>query len=262
VAVVVVVVAVGDDGAGVCATAVAGVDGPAFTSVYQGVIRFQYVCGTGGGAGGVSRRGRHGGGAGDGDHDSLINVLCVLVLSAHAGGSISVNWGVAGLDHQSADPGLSGRDRLESERDRLAVGLGGDAGYSGAGGVAVGSAGGRARACDWTALNRPGLLVAVSALKLLASCRRWRQRYVGWCNPVGWKRRCLMTFAALPGASTAYILARQLGGDAPLIAAIRHGGNRAGAGDAAGGAGVGGLVEIRGGAEGSWPRRCNYPDIS
>ena len=30
----------------------------------------------------------------------------------------------------------------------------------------------------------------------------------------------LVTFAALPGASTAYILARQLGGDAPLIAAI------------------------------------------
>ncbi len=29
-----------------------------------------------------------------------------------------------------------------------------------------------------------------------------------------------MTFAALPGASTAYILARQLGGDAALMAAI------------------------------------------
>ncbi len=30
----------------------------------------------------------------------------------------------------------------------------------------------------------------------------------------------LVTFAALPSASTAYILARQLGGDAPLIAMI------------------------------------------
>ena len=30
----------------------------------------------------------------------------------------------------------------------------------------------------------------------------------------------LITFAALPGASTAYILARQLGGDATLMAAI------------------------------------------
>ncbi|MCU0808046.1 MAG: AEC family transporter, partial [Candidatus Contendobacter sp.] len=30
----------------------------------------------------------------------------------------------------------------------------------------------------------------------------------------------LVTFAALPGAPTAYILARQMGGDAPLIAAI------------------------------------------
>jgi hypothetical protein len=30
----------------------------------------------------------------------------------------------------------------------------------------------------------------------------------------------LITFAALPGASSAYILARQMGGDASLIAAI------------------------------------------
>ena len=30
----------------------------------------------------------------------------------------------------------------------------------------------------------------------------------------------LVTFTALPGASASYILARQMGGDAPLIAAI------------------------------------------
>ena len=39
-------------------------------------------------------------------------------------------------------------------------------------------------------------------------------------NPGRLETAVLITFAALPGASTAYILARQLGGDATLMAAI------------------------------------------
>ncbi len=69
------------------------------------------------------------------------------------------------------------------------------------------------------ALNRPGLLVAVSALKLLALPAL--AAMLCWLvQPGRLETAVLMTFAALPGSSTAYILARQLGGDAPLMAAI------------------------------------------
>ena len=68
-------------------------------------------------------------------------------------------------------------------------------------------------------LNRPGLLAATSSLKLLvlptlAGMLCWL------VNPGRLETAILVTFAALPGASTAYILARQLGGDAALMAAI------------------------------------------
>ncbi len=68
-------------------------------------------------------------------------------------------------------------------------------------------------------LRRPGLLAAVSGLKLLAL----PALAAGLCSvmqPGRLETAVLVTFAALPGASTAYILARQLGGDAPLIAAM------------------------------------------
>ena len=68
-------------------------------------------------------------------------------------------------------------------------------------------------------LTRPGLLVATSSLKLLvlpalAGTLCWL------VNPGRLETAVLVTFTALPGASTAYILARQLGGDAALMAAI------------------------------------------
>ena len=68
-------------------------------------------------------------------------------------------------------------------------------------------------------LNRPGLLAATSSLKLLALPAL--AGTLCWLfNPGRLETAVLVTFTALPGASTAYILARQLGGDAALMAAI------------------------------------------
>jgi hypothetical protein len=68
-------------------------------------------------------------------------------------------------------------------------------------------------------LARPGLLVTASSLKLLA-LPALAALLCAMVQPGRIETAVLITFAALPGASSAYILARQMGGDASLIAAI------------------------------------------
>ena len=195
-----------------------GVDGPAFSSVYQGAIRFNTYVGL---AVALAVFGAEGGTVAAlvmALMIPLINVLCVLVLSAHAGGSVSVAGVLRGLITNplilaclvGVGLNLSGiglpwgsaavLDILA--RAALPLGL-----------LAVGAG------LRLAALNRPGLLVAVSVLKLLvlpalAAVLCWL------VQPGRMETAVLLTFAALPGASTAYILARQLGGDAPLMAAL------------------------------------------
>ena len=59
----------------------------------------------------------------------------------------------------------------------------------------------------------------ISALKLLV-LPALAAALCGLLQPGRLETAVLVTFAALPGAPTAYILARQLNGDASLIAAI------------------------------------------
>ena len=195
-----------------------GVDGPAFSSVYQGAIRFNTYVGLAVALAVFHTEGGTVAALVMALMIPLINVLCVLVLSAHAGGSISVTGVLRGLITNplilaclvGIGLNLSGiglpwgsaamLDILA--RAALPLGL-----------LAVGAG------LRLAALNRPGLLVAVSALKLLvlpalAATLCWL------VQPGQLETAVLMTFAALPGSSTAYILARQLGGDAPLMAAI------------------------------------------
>ncbi|QQS55659.1 MAG: AEC family transporter [Candidatus Competibacteraceae bacterium] len=195
-----------------------GVDGPAFSSVYQGAIRFNTYVGLA-----VALAVFH---AEGGTVAALvmalmipmINVLCVLVLSAHAGRAASAASVLRGLITNPLILGclvgiglnLSGiglpwgsaavLDILA--RAALPLGL-----------LAVGAG------LRLAALNRPGLLVATGVLKLLA-LPALAATLCWLAQPGRLETAVLLTFAALPGSSTAYILARQLGGDAPLMAAI------------------------------------------
>ena len=194
------------------------VDGPAFTSVYQGVIRFNTYVGLA-----VVLAVFHA----DGGTVAalvmaimipLINVLCVLVLTVHAGGSATMAGVVRGLltnplilgcltgiGLNLSGIGLPWGSAAVLEilaRAALPLGL-----------LAVGAG------LRLEGLARPGLLAAASALKLVAL----PALAAGLCwvmQPGRLETAVLVTFAALPGAPTAYILARQMGGDVPLIAAI------------------------------------------
>jgi predicted permease len=194
------------------------VDGPAFTSVYQGVIRFNTYVGLAVALAVFHAEGGTVAALVMAIMIPLINVLCVLVLNAHAGGSVTVA-GVArglitnplilacltGIGLNLSGIGLPWGSAAVLEilaRAALPLGL-----------LAVGAG------LRLEGLRRPGLLAAASGLKLLAL----PALTAGLCwaaQPGRLETAVLVTFAALPGASTAYILARQLGGDAPLIAAI------------------------------------------
>ena len=194
------------------------VDGPAFSSVYQGVIRFNTYVGLAVALAVFHAEGGTVAALVMAIMIPLINVLCVLVLTVHAGGSATVA-GVArglitnplilacltGIGLNLSGIGLPWGSAAVLDilaRAALPLGL-----------LAVG-AGLRVEG-----LARPGLLAAASALKLLA-LPALAAALCWLVAPGRLETAVLVTFAALPGASTAYILARQLGGDAPLIAAI------------------------------------------
>ena len=194
------------------------VEGPAFTSVYQGVIRFNTYVGLAVVLAVFHAEGGTVAALVMAIMIPLINVLCVLVLTAHAGGQATVGGLFQGLitnplivaclvgivlNGTGIGLPLGSAAVLDIlARAALPLGL-----------LAVGAG------LRLDALTRPGLLVGTSGLKLLIMpalagllCRL--------VNTGRLETAVLVTFAALPSASAAYILARQMGGDGPLIAAI------------------------------------------
>ncbi len=194
------------------------VEGPAFTSVYQGMIRFNTYIGLAVALAVFHTEGGTVAALVMAIMIPLINMLCVLVLTLHARGAATV-IGVArglitnplilaclmGIGLSLSGIGLPWGSAAVLEilaRAALPLGL-----------LAVGAG------LRLEGLWRPGLLATASALKLLVL----PALAAGLCmlaQPGRLETAVLVTFAALPGASTAYVLARQLGGDAPLIAAI------------------------------------------
>ncbi|MFC6670874.1 AEC family transporter [Marinobacterium aestuariivivens] len=193
--------------------------GPSFTSLYQGGMRFNTYVGLATVAAVHGDRGLAISAVIIAFMIPLLNVLCVLVLSFHAGGTVG--------------PGSLLRNLLRNPLI-LACLLGMLLNYSGFGmplplrpvaellgqmalplGLLAVGAG-----LSLRALRSAGpALVAASTIKLLlfpllALGLVWLLAL----DPLS--GALLVLFATMPTASSAYILARQLGGDAPMMAAI------------------------------------------
>jgi len=194
------------------------VDGPAFTSIYQGAIRFNTYVGLAVVLAVFHTEGGTVAALIMAIMIPLINVLCVLVLSIHAGRLVTFT-GIAkglitnplilacltGIGLNLSGIGLPWNSAAVLDilaRAALPLGL-----------LAVGAG------LRLEGLSRPGLLAATSSLKLLAK-PALAALLCSVVQPGRIETAVLMIFAALPGASTAYILARQMGGDTSLIAAI------------------------------------------
>lgn len=193
-------------------------DGPAFSSVYQGAIRINTYVGLAVAIAVFHAEGVTMAALIMAIMIPLINVLCVLVLNIHTDRMTTV---IGVLRDVIANPlilaclagiglNLSGVGLpwglaavLEIlERAALPLGL-----------LAVGAG------LRLEGLRQPGALAVVSGLKLLVM----PMGVMMLCKiaaPRTLETAVLVTFAALPCASSSYILARQLGGDAPLVAAI------------------------------------------
>jgi malonate transporter len=200
---------------------VVAADGPGFTSVYQGAVRFSTFVGLG------SVAALHGQ-AGIGIFAFAIavcvptlNLLCVIVLARFGGHQEPVR--AARLLRQIASNplilaclagialNLSGLalplplDRTLEALDRAALPLGL---------LAVGAG------LDFRMLGSIGRPVLASSLLRLVALPVLVYAACMLLGVDGLARSVAVLWAALPTASSAYILARQMGGDAPLMAAI------------------------------------------
>jgi len=194
------------------------VSGPVFSSIFQGSIRFNTYVGLAAAGALFQQSGLTVAALAIAILVPIINVLCVGVLS-HATGALGVRAllrallgnpliiaCVLGITLNFSGLGLpfGAADLLDVlARAALPLGL-----------LAVG-AGLRLQ----VAFDRPFELALASGLKLLVlPGMAWALARLIGLN--GLETAILVLFAALPGATSAYILARQLGGDAELMAAI------------------------------------------
>jgi predicted permease len=194
------------------------VTGPVFSSIYQGSIRFNTYVGLAASGALFLQPGSAVAALVIAVLIPLINVLCVVVLT-HAAGSKGllallrivirnplILACVVGVFLNISGTGLplgSGAVLDILSRAALPLGL-----------LAVGAGLRLKMALGW---SRELLLTAVLKLLALPALMALDSALVGLSHM---EMAILILFAALPGAPSSYILARQLGGDAQLMAAI------------------------------------------
>ncbi|ROR34258.1 AEC family transporter [Inmirania thermothiophila] len=193
-----------------------GVPGPAFTSLYQGAVRFNTYVGLAATAALLGEAGLGLAAVALAVLVPLVNLLSVTLLARYGSGGIGLVRAVAGnplilacaagigLRLAEVAPPAAAATLLELlGRAALPLGL-----------LAVGAG------LDFAAVRqRPGLLALGLAAKLalmpalvFAACR-----LLAVPEPAS---LVAVLFAALPGAPSAYVLARQLGGDGALMAGL------------------------------------------
>ena len=196
------------------------VDDAAFTSVFQGAVRFNNYVGVSAAAGLFGAQGVALAAVANAAIVPTVNILCVLVFARYGVGGVPSWRGVArqlalnplvvacaiGISLQWAGVGLpAGIDPMLKALGQASLPLGL---------LCVGAALGASSARQW--LRPIGLSSVIKFVVMpfttLAACHA-----VGLHGPAA---VAALLFQALPTASSSYIMARQLGGDAPLMAGI------------------------------------------
>ncbi|PWC91119.1 AEC family transporter [Azospirillum sp. TSO5] len=195
------------------------VDGPAFTSVFQGSVRFNNYVGVTLAAGMFGAKGIALAAICNAAIVPTVNILCVLVFARHGSAKLSgrgilkqlvtnplVMASLGGIVFQTltlgVPPGLDPAMRTMGAAS-LPLGL-----------LCVGAALEFSTARQWI-----GPVASSSVMKFLAMpvATVFAAMLIGLKGPA---LTTALLFQGLPTASSAYILARQLGGDAPLMAGI------------------------------------------
>lgn len=194
-------------------------DGPAFTSVFQGSVRFNNYVGVTLAAGLFGAQGIALAAICNAAIVPTVNVLCVLVFARHGAARLSARGILKQLATNPLVLACLGGILLQVLGLHIPIGIEPALRALGAaslplGLLCVGAALDFRAARQWVGPVASSSLVkflAMPAATLLAAI------------PLGLKGPALTTallFQALPTASSAYIMARQLGGDAPLMAGI------------------------------------------
>ncbi len=197
-----------------------GVEGAAFTSVFQGSVRFNNYVGITLAAGLFGAQGVALAAVATATIVPMVNVLCVLVLARFGTAGRPTLRGVArqlalnplvlaclgGIGLQATEwgvpPGIEPVLRALGQAS-LPLGL-----------LCVGAALNLSSARAWL---RPVLTASVVKFIFMPFAAALTCAALGLHGPAA---VIAMLFQALPTASSSYIMARQLGGDAPLMAAI------------------------------------------
>lgn len=195
------------------------VDGPAFTSIFQGSVRFNNYVGVTLAAGLFGAKGIALAAICNAAIVPTVNILCVLVFARH--GTARLN--ARGIARQLATNPLVlaclGGILLQLLGLRLPAGVEPALRALGAASLPLGLLCVGAALEFGTMRQWVGPVVSSSALKFLAM----PVATLALAVPFGLTGPALTTallFQVLPTASSAYIMARQLGGDAPLMAGI------------------------------------------
>lgn len=203
----------------IAANTVIGIDGPAFTSVFQGGVRFNNYVGVSAAVGLFGTAGLPLAAVANATIVPTVNVLCVLVFAYYGttrasllgimrgiamnplivGSALGILLYATGL---GMPPGIEGFARALGQAS-LPLGL-----------LCVGAA------LEWKALGRgvrPTAIATFAKFVLMPSATAIA------CLALGLDGRAAtiaVLFQSLPTASSSYVMARQLGGDAPLMAGI------------------------------------------
>ncbi|HSC82134.1 MAG TPA: AEC family transporter [Pseudomonas sp.] len=195
-------------------------DDPAFTSLFQGGVRFNNYVGVSAAAGLFGAHGIALAAVANAAIVPTVNILCVLVFARYgAGGRLSLGAiarqlalnplvlaCLLGILAQAAGLGIPpGIEPVLKALGQASLPLGL---------LCVGAALNLGAASSWV---RPIGFSAVVKFLLMPLAT------LGFCHAFGLRGEAAITailFQALPTASSSYIMARQLGGDAPLMAGI------------------------------------------